>query len=79
MEYRQYTVYFVNLDTQELIAQRVVALDAYSARRNFMRRMRRYHIEPGQRYRVDVIIGWELLDNFPSWMFDPDRVYQTAR
>lgn len=79
MEPSKYTVYFVNLDTGVLVSQQVLALDVYGARRNFMRRLRGYEIESGQRYRVDVAIGWKPLNEFPTWMSDPARVYQTAR
>ena len=79
MENKWFTVYFVNLTAECIFADHVAACDAYTARRSFMRRIHDYLLEPGQRYRVDVCIGQRPLLDFPSWMFDPDRVYQTAR
>ena len=79
MEYNWYTIYFANLDTQVLASKQVLARDGYSARRNFIRSLRRWLAEPGERYRVDVRPGQQSLDKFPSWMSDPARAYQTAR
>ena len=75
----KYALYFLNHNTEVIVAAYQYASNEYNARHAFTRRLKKGgDIESGENYRIIIADGSRSLDNIPEALFDK-KVYQTAR